>query len=525
MARMRRRDMLKLGVLGAAAVALPLEGVARAKSVSRLASANLPKPFSVQLVEPPVATPVKQTATTDYYEITMRPGTAQIVPGLQTQVWGYNGLPLGPTIRATRGRDAVVRQINGLPAKHPTLGYEGWTSVHLHGSASLPQYDGYASDITRPGEYKDYRYPNFQDARTLWYHDHGVHHTAENAYMGLAGLYVLHDELERSLPIPQGRYDVPLVLKDAMFAADGSLAYNDNSHSGLYGDIILVNGRPWPVMRVERRKYRFRILNASISRGYRLTLDTGDPLTVIGTDGGLMPAPRQTTVLRQGMAERYEVVIDFAKYRIGRRVVLRNLGVPNAVDYDNTDKVMAFDVVSEATDTSGNEVPAVLNPNAAAMDLTPAMAQRTRRFEFIRTDGKWTVNGRTWEDVVNSGYRYVWANPGLGDVEVWEFKNSSGGWFHPVHVHLIDFKILDRNGRPPYPYELGPKDVVYVGENETVRVIARFGPHEGRYMMHCHNLPHEDHDMMAQFQVGSAPAEHDPILADPAKSLPAPGLS
>jgi FtsP/CotA-like multicopper oxidase with cupredoxin domain len=342
--------------------------------------------------------------------------------------------------------------------------------------------------------------------------------------MGLAALYTMHDELEQSLPIPHGRYDVPLLIRDAMFDSNGQLLYDDGGHSGLFGDVILVNGRPWPVMKVERRKYRFRILNCSISRGFRFVLSTGDPFVFIGTDAGLMPQPRSATSYRHDMAERYEVIIDFAKYKIGQRVVLKNLSVPNVEDFDTTSDVMAFDVVSDPTDLTDNAIPDQLNPNAPAMDLTAAMAKRTRRFEFIRTNGAWTVNGKTWDDVIASNYEYVWADPGLGDIEIWEFVNKSGGWFHPVHVHLVDFKVLDRNGRPPRPWELGGKDVVSVGENETVRVAVRFGPHAGRYMIHCHNLVHEDHDMMAQFRVGPPATEHHPMYADPAQPQPGPVL-
>ena len=175
---------------------------------------------------------------------------------------------------------------------HPTLGYTPWTSVHLHGQASLPQYDGYASDITNPGQFKDYRYPNWQNGRTLWYHDHGVHHTAENVAMGLAGMYQIVDDLELSLPLPKGEYDVPLIVGDRMFNSDGSLLIDRNDNSGVYGDVITVNGRPWPVMKVKRRKYRFRILNASPSRSYKWSLDSGQSMQVIATDAGLMPAPR-----------------------------------------------------------------------------------------------------------------------------------------------------------------------------------------------------------------------------------------
>jgi spore coat protein A len=144
------------------------------------------------------------------------------------------------------------------------------------------------------------------------------------------------------------------------------------------------------------------------------------------------------------------------------------------------------------------------------------MKVRTIRVEW--DGGQWTLNGQTWLDVIDSGFKAVLANPGLNAVEVWQIENSSGGWFHPIHIHLVDFKILSRNGRPPFAWELGPKDTVYVGEGETVRVIAKFGPHRGRYMFHCHNLPHEDHDMMHQFRVGLNAGDadpNDPITAAP----------
>jgi FtsP/CotA-like multicopper oxidase with cupredoxin domain len=381
----------------------------------------------------------------------------------------------------------------------------------------LPQFDGYASDITNPGQYKDYHYPNFQAGRTLWYHDHGLHHTAENVQMGLAAQYHLHDPLEASLPIPKGAYDVPLIVSDAMFNADGSLLFDNHSESGMYGDVILVNGRPWPTMRVQRRKYRFRLLNASVSRSYKWSLDSGEPLTVIATDGGFMPSPQPVSSFRQGMAERYEIVIDFAKYPAGRRVVLLNSSPPNNINYANTNKVMAFDVVGDDFDPTDNAVPDALNPGNPVMALTESQAVQKRRIDLVRKDGNWTINGHTWDDVVRSKFSLTEADPKNGDVEVWEIRNSSGGWFHPVHIHLIDFKVLDRNGKPPMPHELGPKDVVYVGENEVVRVLARFEG-RGKYMIHCHNLVHEDHDMMSQFEVRDD-NESDP-LGDPCKSLP-----
>ncbi len=515
---LHRRDLLKVGAFGAAALAVPWSRLLSAATVSQIAASRLPAPYTVPFAVPPVSVPVKvdPVTRTEYHVLTQQAFTAQVLPGVDTPLWGYNGSAPGPTIQARAGWTTVVRQVNELPSVHPTLGYTPWTSTHLHGMPSKPQYDGYASDITLPGQYKDYVYPNSCSARTLWYHDHGVHHTAENVYMGLAAMYVLTDPVEAALPIPHGRYDVPLILRDVMFAADGSLLWDDREHSGVYGDVVTVNGRPWPVMDVEQRLYRFRVLNASISRGYRLRLSNGQPFQVIGTDGGLMRAPQTVTELKIGMAERYEVVVDFSRIRPGQSIQLVNAGVKNAPDFDNTGKVMRFRVSGPATSTAGNSVPPVLNPAAPAMDLTPAMAVATRQLRLQRDKGLWKVGGMTWSDVEASGYQRVFANPKVGDVEIWEVQNLSGGWFHPLHIHLVDFQVLSRNGAPPPPQERGPKDVVYTGENETVRLLMRFGPEHGRYMIHCHNLSHEDHDMMTQFRVGDDDPTCDPVSAAPA---------
>jgi spore coat protein A, manganese oxidase len=159
---LRRRELLKLGLFGSAAMLLPAERFARTKLAlaDRIPTSRLPAPFSVPLPVPPVLAPVRRDAATDYYELTQMQISAEILPGLQTRVWGYNGLVPGPTIEVDASRPTVVRQINSLPARHPTLGYRPYTSTHLHGSPSLPQYDGYANDITDPGQFKDYRYPN-----------------------------------------------------------------------------------------------------------------------------------------------------------------------------------------------------------------------------------------------------------------------------------------------------------------------------------------------------------------------------
>ena len=302
------------------------------------------------------------------------------------------------------------------------------------------------------------------------------------------------------------------------------MLFNRRDDSGTWGDVILVNGVPWPLMKVQRRKYRFRLLNASISRSFKLFLSTGDPLTVVATDGGLMPAAQVVPSLRHGSGERYEVVIDFSKYRPGQRVVLRNTSPKNNDDYANTNKIMAFEVTDAPVDTSDpsalGPVPSVLASDNSVMNLKVADAVAKRTMMLERQNGKWTINGTTWEKVVNSGYTKVEGSPVEGSVEMWTLSNPHGGWNHPFHIHLIDFKIVDRNGRPPFAFERGPKDVVYLGENETVRVLARFEGGRGKYMMHCHNLIHEDHDMMSQFEVvAPGKASPDP-LSDRCKDLP-----
>jgi spore coat protein A, manganese oxidase len=515
-----RRDVIKAGVFAGATLSLPLSRVVSGQSAlgNRMPASKLPKPFTTPFAPPPVAVPFRTDGSTDYYDMSMTAVQAEVIPGFQTTFFAYNGSVPGPTIKVERGRQVVVRHRNELPNVHPTLGYEPWTSVHLHGSASLPQFDGYASDITHPGQYKDYHYPNLQPARTLWYHDHGVFHTAENAYHGLVAQYHIVDPQEEALEIPHGVYDVPLLIGDALFNKDGSLLFTLEDQSGLWGDVIMVNGRPWPVMRVERRKYRFRIVGAAVSRSWRFSLDSGEPMAVIGTDGGLMESPQYVTDFRAGSGERYEVIIDFSKYPIGRRVVLQNSSPTNNRNFTNTNKVMAFDVVSDPTDLSNNSIPDVLLPNNPVMALQASQAVQTRKFRFERQNGHWTINGTTWEDVVGSNFQFSLAKPRRGDAEIWEFENNSGGWFHPIHVHLTDFKVLDRNGKPPFPSELGPKDVVYVGEGEKVRVIMKWEG-TGRYMMHCHNLIHEDHDMMAQFEVVDPARAGDDPMGTPARSL------
>ena len=503
-----RREVLKLGGLGA----VGLVGMKGGDSTpppatstppitsSQLAPQNTPIPYAGIFRRPPVLAPFA-TGFDDgdparpfaRYALTQKLGQAQFVPGLKTTLAGYNGIFPGPTILATQGTRVEVRIRNDFP--RPGLLYPQAieTVTHLHGSASLPQYDGYANDITVPGFFKNYHYPNWQPARTLWYHDHRHHVTAQNVYSGLAGFYPLSDRFERA-QLPQGEFDVPLMISDALFNADGSFAYNDNDQKGLWGDIIMVNGVPWPTMKVKPRIYRFRVLDASISRSYRPTLSTGDPVYIVATDGGLVPKVQAVASWRQGTAERYEILIDFRKYRVGQKIQLRNLSNKNNEDFKNTDKIMQFEVVANSGSGAGSisAIPTTLDdggsPNPAqggiaTMDLTPEMVVAKRELRVDRKHGEWTINGVRWDDVEKSGFTKLFGNPQPFDVEQWTITNGSGGWFHPVHIHFTDAKIIARNtnGGKPFAWETGPKDVFYAGENESITTLMQFntGPDAG----------------------------------------------
>ncbi len=486
--KVSRRALLKLGALGGAAVALPLAPTFASFGKDQPAPSPLVPRFTRALVIPPVIRPVRRTATTDFYEVTQKEARVEILPGLQTTVWGYEGMFPGPTFRVRRGREIVVKQNNLLP--------DG-VVVHQHGGVTPADSDGYPTDLIPPGGSREYVYPNGHRAATMWYHDHAMVKTGDHVYKGLAGFYIVDDEVEDRLPLPRGRYDVPLMIQDRRFAADGSLVFDPLGHIGVIdGDVLLVNGVPWPRFEVASRKYRFRILNGSNSTQFKLGLSTGQPLTLIATDGGLLPAPVDLPAIPLAMAERVEVVLDFSRYPIGSRVILENLDGAGRLG-----QIMRFDVVREEPDDSA--VPATLRP---VESIPESAAARTRDWVFgpratmsASPPVEWVINGREFDP------NRIDATPRLGDVEIWRIKNATelnvGGMDHPVHIHLVSFRILDRNGVKPGPYEDGWKDTVLVPKGEEVRLIMRFEGDRGKYIMHCHNLEHEDAAMMTNFAV------------------------
>ncbi|MFI6885755.1 multicopper oxidase family protein [Streptosporangium canum] len=483
---MTRRQALRLLGVGAALSVSGCSLLGRTPTPRLLTSgAPLPKPYTVPLPFPAVAKPYRADPSTDYYELVQRSAEAEILPGLRTPIWGYDGQFPGPTIRARSGRRTVVRVTNRLAA--PTV-------THLHGGHTPPESDGYPTDLVQPGTHRDYVFPLEQRAATLWYHDHRMDFTGPQVWRGLAGFFLVDDDEQDKLPLPSGERDVPLLICDRSFGADGTMPYparhdgpgaREAFMGGVLGDVILVNGAPWPQLGVDRARYRLRLLNGSNARTYELALSPGGALTQIGSDGGLLAAPRSSQRVRLAPGERADVIVDFAAYRVGDHIELRNL-----LEEGPQARVMRFTVERDARDDSA--IPETLS---RIEPLDPATATVTRDFEF--TSGNlhghtgWLINGKPFDA------RRADARPKLGQVEIWRLTSDVA---HPVHLHLAPFQVLSAGGeRPSGPPEW--KDTVELREAQTVEIITRFTGYRGRYVLHCHNLEHEDMAMMSTFEV------------------------
>ncbi|MEV5965068.1 multicopper oxidase domain-containing protein [Kribbella sp. NPDC051952] len=478
---MKRRDVLKLGLLAGAAAAVPAERLTGAFAQRAVAAGPPVQLFDTPLVVPPVLKPKYSIAGTDYYDVTIKPAVQEILPGLRTPIWGYDGIFPGPTIKTRRNRPIVVRQRNKLP---------GESAVHLHGANVPSSSDGLPGDEIAPGKDRFYLYPNRQQATTLWYHDHVHHHEAFNTYQGLTGLYLITDPAEDKLGLPSGKYDVPLVIQDRSFNADGTFRIPDPGAGEFFGEVAVVNGKPHPFLQVEQRRYRFRLLNgSSLDTLHELTLGSGDGFHVIGTDGGLLPAPVPVTKLPLAPSERAEVVIDFSRYPVGSHVVLNSsiFGAPM--------QIMRFDV-RKATGPN-HRLPSKLVP-IQRLKESQAKVRRDFQLNLDKARGEMVINGKTFDpDRID-------IKPKLGATEVWTIFNAETPDLpipHVFHTHLVRFQILDRNGVPPAPFESGWKDSVTVMPGEKVRIIMRFGDFPGRFLYHCHLLGHADAGMMATMLV------------------------
>ncbi len=573
-------------LVAAASAQVPLDPRVLAKYVD-----SVPVPG----VMPPVAA--------NYYEVGMYQIQQQLHSQLPpTTVWAYGtsaataGYP-GATFEVTRGQPIQVKWINDLwGVQHPLpvdqtlhwadplnlghvfLPYLGPipTVTHVHGAEVEPQSDGGPDSWFTPGfgitgsgwQKEVYYYDNEQPPTTLWYHDHALGITRLNVYMGLAGFYLVRDPVaEASLNLPSGAYEIPLVIQDRLFDINGQFVYpvmptnpTVNPYWGpeFFGDTILVNGKVWPRLKVEPRKYRFRFLNGSNARFYSMQLI--DPVTMtpgpafwqIGTDGGYLQTPVMlndplnpaSPRLTFGPGERADVVIDFTGITPGTVFILDNSarspfpkgGPP---DPQTTRQIMLFEVVP-LTDPDTSTLPATLNWIPDLTTLAPIAQVRTLTLNELMGPGgplAMFLDGKMWDDAATE-------TPVLGTTEIWQIVNLTADT-HPIHLHLAQFQLLSRQKfqlnkylkeynklnpvipapvtvnppianytqgpvMPPALNEFGWKDTVQMNSGEVTTIVVRWAPigdtavtlypfdatAEPGYVWHCHILEHEDNEMM-----------------------------
>ena len=424
--------------------------------------------------------------------------------------------------------------------------------------------DGTPFNVTfDPGHHFDYAYPLLERASdqvdilardrfterssTMWYHDHSLDFTAQNVYRGLAGFFLVRDNpildpadpfghtalphmrdtsdeanadgAPFALRLPSGDFDIPLVLQEKTFGLNGELIYDVFNTDGFLGKQFLVNGMVQPYLPVKRRKYRLRFLNGSNARIYQLFLADKNgrsfPMTQIATEGGLLSRPVRRPSFLLGMAERVEVVIDFSQFAhpqftelyIENRLLQDDGRGPRGT-FERPElaargtQILKFKLEEAVTDPS--QVPALLRPFEAisALELSRAII---RTFVFERTNGQWAINGGLAGDLSR-----VIAEPKVNVGEIWRLINKSGGWWHPIHVHLDYMRVLKRNGELPFDGtgpdfgqslerdSLARKETIVLGPNSEVEVFVKFHNYRGPFVFHCHNMEHEDHAMMGR---------------------------
>jgi len=473
--------------------------------------------------------------------------TQRFVPGgPDTPVFTYrdgtkaagSGRTPGPTVVANFDESVVLRNCNLLTRDRSgtnSTDHDHETSLHLHGTHAPAHADGYPDFYVLAGEGRDYFYPNqaprmtdpgtntaprfegpFDETwipSTVWYHDHGMDVTGFNVTRGLAGFYLMFDEREKHLigtkvlPNPfeldahGNPLDIGLALQDQRFNADGTIHYDFLDHNGRIGDVFTVNGRVQPYLKVQPRKYRFRILNASNARVYRLRLSTRQPFLVIGADSWLFPRAGVIRDFEISSGQRHDVIIDFSG--TSGEVFLENIMIQEdgrkgkEVDPDRPTPLLKFIVEGNTVDDITAEDETVIrgfagiDPGGQWAPIREDEIVNNEFFRWDRSNGAWTVNNRFFNP------RRADAVPVLGHgAERWVHENSSGGWWHPIHNHLEGFQIKTLDGKPP-PFERSfNSDLVNLHGGEVAETFIKFRTFTGPFVFHCHNIEHEDMRMM-----------------------------
>jgi FtsP/CotA-like multicopper oxidase with cupredoxin domain len=503
-------------------------------------------------------------------------------------LWTFNGT-LPPKLLIGRyGEPILFRHHNKLPFDiNANAGFGRHTiSTHEHNGHHGAENDGFTGAFFFPGQFYDYHYPivlaglksintTATDIRasspndaggltkvpgdwhetmsTHWFHDHMFSFTSQNVYKGNAGMFNLYSGLDRgneaindgvNLRLPSGTaksfgnldYDVNLMLADKAWDANGQMTMDIFDFDGFLGDVMTVNLVYKPFFEVERRKYRFRILNASVSRFFKIALSDGSPMIQIANDGNLFPSPVVLTELdEQGIAERYDIVIDFSRYSIGQKIqmvnlaehqdgkrVAKDLTLSEALSGNSSDpcvgRFLEFRIVRDPASPDLSQVPATMIPNP---DLSNIPVVRERTFEFNSGAGQttndpitsffgpWGIKTDNQGGTLAADYGRISAAPRFGTREIWHLKNGGGGWDHPIHIHFEECQTLARNGKASNvpAAEKGRKDVWRLRPSGSVDITLQFRDWGGMFMEHCHNTVHEDNAMLLRWEIddGGAP--------------------
>jgi FtsP/CotA-like multicopper oxidase with cupredoxin domain len=490
------------------------------------------------------------------------------------KVWTWNGRLPPPLVIGRYGEPIVYRNHNRLPNSNAENGGFGRNTIttHYHNGHTPAESDGFANAFFYPGQYYDYRWPlvlaghdtinvDATDPRagapddhggitkvrgdwreiesTMWFHDHMLDFTAQNVYKGNAAMFNLYSSVDRgdesindgvNLRLPSGYgngktwanldYDVNLMVAEKALDPSGQMFFDIFQLDGFVGDMMTVNFAYKPFFEVERRKYRFRILNASVSRFFKICLSDGSPFTWIANDGNLFTKPLTVNQLdEQGIAERYDIMVDFSKYKVGDKLWLVNLCEHQDGKKPSADRTLADALGGKSQDPCVGkflEFRVARDTPVGKPDLSVIPAQmiplpdrvpvvRQRRFEFGRSGG---AEDKPWTIKVDNGaaspanMSNISAAPKPGTAEIWTLVNGGGGWDHPVHIHFEEGQTLSRNGKTPPDWErFGRKDVYRLRPSGTVQLYMQFREFAGTFMEHCHNTQHEDHAMLLRWDI------------------------
>jgi spore coat protein A, manganese oxidase len=528
--RTTRRAFLKNGSLALAGVGL--RGDSAPSAATTALDPSTLKPFVDPLPIPQLARPTGTRANPEnpaekipYYRIAAREINVKVHRDLPpTRMWSFGDSFPGPTIETQSGQGMIVDWMNQLPAHHflpidHTLHGaerslpEVRSVVHLHGGRTPADSDGYPENWIVPGQVQTCFYPCAQHAALLFYHDHAMGINRLNIYAGMQGMFIIRDRREDPLQLPSGKYEIPLLIADRLLNTDGQLRYPVSQFPDrpwvpeVFGNAILVNGKLLPYLEVEPRRYRLRLFNGSNGRFYRFSLSNKAEFQVIGNDQGLLEAPATVKRLPLAPAERADIVVDFASMA----------GATLTLVSDSFD-ILQFRVAKQGSPNT-SQVPSNLHPGAVLPKESDAIRTRRltldERMDDVQRSMGMLLNNTPWHMPVTE-------NPVLRTTEIWELVNLTDD-SHPIHLHLVRFRLLDRRRidtydymakgiarftgpvEPPQPLEAGWKDTVRADPGMITRILVPFDGYAGRYVWHCHILEHEDNEMMRPYDVLPAP--------------------